>query len=62
MNFGHVLVTGGAGFLGSQLVKKLLPLSDSIYIIDDLSTGNILPFQKIPKITFIMKVSQMKIS
>ncbi|MCM3237997.1 NAD-dependent epimerase/dehydratase family protein [Heyndrickxia oleronia] len=52
MNFGHVLVTGGAGFLGSQLVKKLLPLSDSIYIIDDLSTGNISSVPKDPKITF----------
>ena len=40
MNLGKVVVTGGAGFLGSQLVRRLLPLSDHIYIIDDLSTGN----------------------
>ncbi|GAA0328789.1 NAD-dependent epimerase/dehydratase family protein [Bacillus carboniphilus] len=40
MKLGKVMVTGGAGFLGSQLVKKLLPLCDHIYIIDDLSTGN----------------------
>lgn len=40
MNFGNVLVTGGAGFVGSQLVRKLLPVSNRITIIDDLSTGN----------------------
>ncbi|MBS4209939.1 GDP-mannose 4,6-dehydratase [Bacillus sp. FJAT-50079] len=40
MNLGKVLVTGGAGFLGSQLVKRLIPLCDHVYIIDDLSTGN----------------------
>ncbi|MBS4172212.1 NAD-dependent epimerase/dehydratase family protein [Bacillus sp. FJAT-49736] len=40
MKFGNVLVTGGAGFLGSQLVKRLLPISKHIYIIDNLSTGN----------------------
>lgn len=40
MNFGHVLVTGGAGFIGSQLVKRLLPVADRISVIDDLSTGN----------------------
>ncbi|MBS4199224.1 GDP-mannose 4,6-dehydratase [Bacillus sp. FJAT-49732] len=40
MNLGKVVVTGGAGFLGSQLVKRLIPLCDHIYVIDDLSTGN----------------------
>ncbi|MBW8349228.1 GDP-mannose 4,6-dehydratase [Bacillus sp. IITD106] len=40
MNLGKVVVTGGAGFLGSQLVKRLLPLCDHIFVIDDLSTGN----------------------
>lgn len=40
MKFGNVVVTGGAGFLGSQLVRRLMPLCDHIYIIDDLSTGN----------------------
>lgn len=37
--FEHVLVTGGAGFIGSQLVLGLLPLSRRITVIDDCSTG-----------------------
>jgi len=36
----HVLVTGGAGFIGSQLVKRLMPLAKKITVIDDLTTGN----------------------
>lgn len=39
MSFGNVLVTGGAGFLGSQLVQRLLPISSHLYVIDDLSVG-----------------------
>lgn len=37
--FGHVLVTGGAGFIGSQLLLGLLPLSQRITVIDDCSTS-----------------------
>ncbi len=50
--FENILVTGGAGFIGSQLIKKLLPLCRHIYIIDDLSTGqrNAVPLSN--KITF----------
>lgn len=52
MNLGKVIVTGGAGFLGSQLVKRLLPLCDHIYIIDDLSTGNRQAIPQSKRITF----------
>ncbi len=34
-----IVVTGGAGFIGSHLVDKLIEQGHSILIIDDLSTG-----------------------
>jgi dTDP-glucose 4,6-dehydratase len=35
----RVVVTGGAGFLGSHLVEALLARGDSVVCVDDLSTG-----------------------
>ena len=34
-----VLVTGGASFIGSHLVDKLVELSASVTVVDDLSNG-----------------------
>ena len=34
-----VVVTGGAGFIGSNLVDRLIELGYDVHIIDDLSTG-----------------------
>lgn len=36
----RVLITGGAGFIGSHLAERYLELGDEVYIIDNLSTGS----------------------
>ncbi|MFQ5685025.1 MAG: GDP-mannose 4,6-dehydratase [Candidatus Scalindua sp.] len=36
-----VLITGGAGFIGSHLAEKYLERGDDVYIIDDLTTGTL---------------------
>src|SRR5690349_12651706 len=37
----RVLITGGAGFIGSHLSDAYLNRGDEVFIIDDLSTGSI---------------------
>ncbi len=36
-----VLITGGAGFVGSHLAEALLARGDTVYALDNLSTGSI---------------------
>lgn len=51
----HVLITGGAGFIGSNLVAFHLDKGDKVHVVDDLSTGrieNIAPYLDHPEFTF----------
>lgn len=36
----HILITGGAGFIGSHLVELHLARGDKVHVVDDLSTGS----------------------
>lgn len=51
-----ILVTGGAGFIGSNLCERLLADGDQVVCLDNFATGhkyNIEPFMKNPRFTLI---------
>ena len=49
-----VLVTGGAGFIGSHLVDELVKRKYEVIVLDNLSTGNIKNLKSsIKKIKFV---------
>ena len=60
----NILVTGGAGFIGSHLVERLLAEGNSVTVIDDLSTGrlsNLRDVQSNPKLNVIeSRISDFK--
>ena len=42
----RALVTGGAGFIGSHLVDRLVNRGDEVIVIDNLSSGRLEFIQK----------------
>ena len=36
----NILVTGGAGYIGSHMAKTLLARGDEVWVLDNLSTGH----------------------
>ena len=56
MKDNRILVTGGAGFIGSNLVHRLVKMNNEVVVIDNLSTGsleNIQPLIDTHSIQFI---------
>lgn len=49
----NVLVTGGAGFIGSHLVERLVQDKHRVTVLDNLLRGNKIPKRVIEQITFI---------
>jgi UDP-glucose 4-epimerase len=52
----RVLVTGGAGFIGSHLAEELLRRGHDVWALDDLSTGrveNFRSFERNPRFRFL---------
>lgn len=53
----RVLITGGAGFIGSHLCDRYLARGDEVIVIDDLSTGSILNIRHLknhPKFRYLI--------
>jgi UDP-glucose 4-epimerase len=52
----RILVTGGAGFIGSHLSEELLERGHEVWALDDLSTGrleNLRSFERHPRFRFL---------
>jgi UDP-glucose 4-epimerase len=52
MDTKKILVTGGAGFIGYHLTKKLSTLTDNLTIYDDLSSGKMENVNDVPSAKF----------
>tara|TARA_B100000029_G_scaffold454630_1_gene481262 strand:+ start:231 stop:1169 length:939 start_codon:yes stop_codon:yes gene_type:complete len=52
------LVTGGCGFIGSNLVKTLVNMGSEVIVVDNLSSGKLINLPNSKKINFIEKSIQ----
>jgi len=50
----RVLVTGGAGFIGSHLCESLIKQGDEVYVLDDLSTGRFENIEHLPNVRCVV--------
>ena len=50
----RVLVTGGAGFIGSHLCEALVQRGDEVFVLDDLSTGRFENIEHLPGIRCVV--------
>jgi UDP-glucose 4-epimerase len=57
----RILITGGAGFIGSHLAEHLLKKNNKITIIDNFSTGNLSNIQEIKDKVKIIRADVSKI-
>jgi site-specific recombinase XerD len=52
----NIVVTGGAGFIGSNLVEKLVNLKHNVIVLDNLSTGRLSNLKTVIKKIFFKKI------
>ena len=57
----HIVVTGGAGFIGSHLVERLLAAGNTVVLIDALSPGRLENLSAVAKDTRL-RIIQSKVS
>lgn len=50
----HVLVTGGAGFIGSHTVERLLELGAKVRVLDNLSSGKLANLRAHPQLEVVV--------
>ena len=56
MKKSKILVTGGAGFIGSHLVDSLMEAGSEVCVLDNLSAGNLInlkQWHKNPDFSFL---------
>jgi UDP-glucose 4-epimerase len=57
MNIMSTLVTGGAGFIGSNLVEELLASGEDVVVLDNMHTGSLINLEGLEGSLKIIKAS-----